>query len=573
MKIKASTGRKLRYGGMSVLLTALIIAVIIIVNVIFSALATKFLWYGDLTPELLYTMSDEALAIIEEGDSEFGTQSPIERVDEIRAENKAYNEENGLTEDMEGYRDENLMINLIFCDDPDTVQSNTTQKYVYNNALELEEKYPDYIEVINYNIIRNPSAVARFKTNSLSKIYTTSVIVEFGTEFRIREIRSFYTFNETTDDEPWAYNGEKAFVSSILAVTRAESPIALFTVNHGESMTDTSLEDTLWDAGYEVGYIDLETQEIPDKCRLIVVMDPKEDFLVADGISEIDEIDKLDEFLDETNSMMVFMDPSTQKLGNFEEYLEEWGIAFDRANVGGSEASHLVMDKSQSLTSDGYTFFADYAVGGVGASLTKDMRSRPVAQSIVFANAMSISYSDVYSLTRYTPEDTSTDEDDVAYNYGSYSASGTYRRIYDVFVSSPSAEAYAGDAANPIEVATETDPLKLMTVSVEDRTTQENNYSTINEASYVLACGSTEFVTSKMLQSNSYGNTDFLLTALRAIGREPVPVGLMFKPFADDTIDTVTTSEATQYTVVLAVVPMVIAAVTGAVVIIRRKHR
>ena len=76
-----------------------------------------------------------------------------------------------------------------------------------------------------------------------------------------------------------------------------------------------------------------------------------------------------------------------------------------------------------------------------------------------------------------------------------------------------------------------------------------------------------------MLQSNSYGNTDFLLTALRAIGREPVPVGLMFKPFADDTIDTVTTSEATQYTVVLAVVPLLASIITGAVIIIRRKHR
>ena len=559
---------------MSVLLTALIIAVIIIVNVIFSALAQKFLWYGDLTPELLYTMSDEALAIIETGDEEFDSQSPIERVDEIRAENKAYNEENGLTPDDEGYKDENIKINLIFCDDPDTVQASVNQKYVYNNALELEEKFPDYIEVINYNIIRNPSAVARFKTNSLSKIYTTSVIIEFGTEYRVREIRSFFTFNETTDEEPWAYNGEKAFVSSILAVTRAESPIALFTVNHGESMTDTALEDTLWDAGYEVGYIDLEKQDIPEKCRLLVVIDPKQDFLVADGLSEVDEIDKLDAFLDATNSMMVFMDPSTDKLDNFEEYLEEWGIAFDRTTIGDTEdISHLVMDKSQSLTSDGYTFFADYAIGGVGASLTEDMRSRPVPQSIVFSNAMSISYSDVYSPAHYTPEESSTDEDDVEFDYGAYGENGTYRSIYDVFVSSSSAEAYAGDAANPIEVATEAEPLKLMTVSVEDRTTQENNYSTINEASYVLACGSTEFVKSKMLQSNSYGNTDFLLTTLRAIGREPVPVGLMFKPFADDTIDTITTAEATQYTVVLAVVPVLIAAITGAVIIIRRKHR
>ena len=112
-----------------------------------------------------------------------------------------------------------------------------------------------------------------------------------------------------------------------------------------------------------------------------------------------------------------------------------------------------------------------------------------------------------------------------------------------------------------------------MTVTVEHRDIREHNYSSIDAASYVLACGSTEFASEALLQSNSYGNTDFLLTALRSIGREPVPVGLMFKPFADDTIDTITTSEATQFTVVLALTPLVICTVVGAAIIIRRKHR
>ena len=58
MKLKASTSRKLRYGGVTAVLTALIIAVVIVVNVIFSALSQKFLWYADLTPELLFTLSD-----------------------------------------------------------------------------------------------------------------------------------------------------------------------------------------------------------------------------------------------------------------------------------------------------------------------------------------------------------------------------------------------------------------------------------------------------------------------------------------------------------------------------------
>lgn len=567
MKLKASTGKKLRYGGMSALLTALIIAIVIIVNVIFSALAQKFLWYADLTPELLYSMSDEAIDIIENGDEEFGTLSPIEMVDKIREEKAA--------EDPT-FDTSSLMINIIFCDDPDALDANSAQKYVHYTALELEEKFPDYINVEYYNIIRNPSSVSRFKTNSLSRIYTTSVIIEFGTEYRIREVRTFFTFNETTDEEPWAYNGEKAFTSSILAVTRAESPIACVTINHSESFTDYEYANTLIDAGYIVQELDLEHQEIPDKCRLIVVFDPKSDFKVIDGISEIDEISKLDDFLDGTNSMMVFMSPETQRLENFEEYLEEWGISFDRyTDEGGQEISHLVKDSSQSLTTDGYTFKAEYVTTGMGGTLTKDMRSRPVPQSVIFANAMSISYSSVYSPTHYKPESTGATEADESeeFDYATYYNNGTSRAIYDVFVTSAEAKAYAGSATTPVKIASDVNRLKLLTVSVEDRTTQEDNYHTISEASYVVACGSTEFASSTMLQSNSYGNTNFLLTALRAIGQEPVPVGLEFKPFADDTIDTITTAESTQYTVVLATVPAVIALAAGIVIIVRRKNR
>ena len=577
MKMKASTGRKLRYGGMSLALTALIIAVVVIVNVIFTALAQKFMWYGDLTPELLYTISDEALAIIEGGDDDFGTQSPIERVDEIRAENKKYNEENGLTPDSEGYKDENLMINIIFCDDPDVVQSNTSQKYIYHNALELEEHFPDHIQVINYNIIRNPSSVSRFKTTSRSKLYTSSVIVEFGTEYRVHELRSFFKFdNETSTEEPWAYNGEKSLTSSILSVTRAESPVACFTTNHGEEVKDSALWNTLYDAGYDVQTLDLYEQEIPVDCRLIVVFDPQDDFRVTDGISETNEIDKLDAFLDAANSMMVFMDPDAPKLENFEEYLEEWGVAFDRTPISDDRyASHLVTDTSQSLTSDGYTFLAEYTTEAKnpGAVITQDMRSRSTPQSVVFANAMSLSYSDAYQYSHYTPDETATDADDIPFDFAFYDASGTTREIFDVFVTSDKAKTYAGDAANPVELATASDPLKLMTLTVERRNINENNYDSIDAASYVLACGSTEFASEKLLQSNSYGNTDFLLTSLKTMGREPVPVGLMFKPFADYTIDTVTTSDATQFTVVLAVVPLLVSAITGAVILIRRKHR
>ena len=66
MKMKTSTGRKIRYGGTSLAITALIIAVVIILNAIMTLLTKRFMWYGDLTPDLHFTISDECFELIGE---------------------------------------------------------------------------------------------------------------------------------------------------------------------------------------------------------------------------------------------------------------------------------------------------------------------------------------------------------------------------------------------------------------------------------------------------------------------------------------------------------------------------
>ena len=564
MKLKSGSSRKLRYGGVTLALTTLILAVVIIVNVIFTALAQKFLWYADLTPELLFTLSDNCVDLIANGDDTYEQSfSPIEMVDKARAEKRAADP---------SFKDEDLMIRVIFCDDPDAWEETTSSRYVYETAKQLEAQFPNYISVENHNVIWNPSAVSKYGIY----VGTTSVIVEFGTEYRVRDVRSFYTYSDSTSTEPWAYNGEKIFASSILAVTRAESPVACLTTNHGERLSDTELLTTLDTAGFQVQELNLSTDEIPENCRLIVVFDPQTDFLVRDGFSsDVDEIDKLDRFLDEDNSLMVFMSPDlTSPLQNFEAYLEEWGVSYDRQKTeeAGQTTYHpyIVRDTTQSLTVDGYTIKGEYYTkGGEGAQLTYDMTNEVVnPPMMVFRDAMSISFSELYSPEHYVDE-----ESGVTYDYAVYNVDGTYRKVYDVFTTGENAVAMAN--GQQVAKASAVNPLKLMTVSTESRMVVENETlgTGMNETSYVIACGSTDFASQSLLQSNSYGNSTFLEYALRAIGKEPVPVGVKFKPFGDYTIDTITTSEATQYTVVLTVVPALLALGSGIFVIVRRKNR
>lgn len=491
--------RKFRYGSVSVALTAIFIAAVILVNVIFTALAQKFMWYIDMTSEELYTISQATWDALEEVDAE---------------------------------------VRILFCSDPDVLEATEMMRIVYNTALQLEERKPN-ISVETVNIIDNRSAVQKY-TSMGSTIKTYSVIVESGTEFRVLTIDAFYTYSDTTSEEPWAYSGEKKFVSTILSVTQAEAPIACITNTHGEGFYDVSLLETIEDAGYIIQSIDLTTTDIPEDCRLLVVFNPQTDFQVKDGVSDISEIEKIDKFLDGNNAMMVFMDPNTPEMPNFEEYLEEWGIVFNR---------ELVKDSANSVSTNGYSIVGTYTTDeGMGASVHKELRNtRTVLPKTIFIETGHVTISDSYSSS------------------GDYNSNGVDRNISSIFTSSSTAEAYAN--GEKVNSATDLDPFRLMTITYESKIIDNERYQ-----SYVVFCPSTQFSISNLLQSNTYGNNELINSIFRAVGKEYVPSEIARKPFAQLDIEGLTTADANTYTVVLTVVPTIIAFGIGLVVIVRRKY-
>ena len=527
--------RRFRYGGIAVVFTCVLIAVVLLLNAVFSVLAGKFLWYTDLTSESVYTLSDAAVDTIASIDKD---------------------------------------VDIIFCDDPDNLISDYYQRLVYETALGLE-KENDFVHVKTVNIWRNPTAVSQYKADSKSKIYSTSIIVASGSEYRVYTIKSMFTFDDATSTTPWAYSGEKRLCSGILAVTQAVSPIACITINHGEPFSTESdlaasseLIALLYDSGYTVELLDLANNEIPEDCRMLVIYDPQDDFLVKDGVSDVSEIEKIDKYLDSANSMMVFLDNDTRKLPNFEEYLEEWGIRFDRyTNAEGSTYSTTVKDLKNSLTEDGMTVVGAYNSLGVGGSMTTDLRTT-YPPKVVFPYSMGISFT--FEPIYHTEEDDPT----ASYWYGQKYSNGVERSVYDVFNAYPGAV----EMANGKEVAKATDiaPIHLMTVSCENHVIQQStSYASggnTTDTSFVLACGCPEFLRNNLLTSATYGNDDLMLNALRAMGKEVVPVGLTLKPFSSTDIENITTSEANSYTAVLVIAPAVLTIGFAVFFLVRRKY-
>ena len=567
MKQDNGFGRRLRFGSASLGITAAVLAVVILLNVLVSVLCSENLVFTDLTSESIYTLSDAAKNLLDMT---------------LEAANKDASE------------DKPVKIDIIFCADRDMLYKTTMMRYVYYTALALEQAAPQHIRVRPIDVWENPSLVDDYRGNSYSTIYPTDIIVASGSEFRVIPAKNFYIYDSTDSTAPWAYSGEKKFLSAIIAVTRAESPICALTVGHGEPFDPktgeteyTEFVKLIENAGYDIAYLDLEKDEIPENCRLIITFDPQKDFSTAfqKESGAVSEIAKLDKFLSNSYSFMVFVDEDTPALPALEEYLEEWGIVISRysATENGvkTEGNLEVVDPGNSLDTEGSLIFGTYQPGGLGGSFTEDMRKTGNSPKVLFGNATALTYAKGYRTTHRLEN---TEKGIPAFTYGTYSNYNISRLIYDVFTTGDRSYAYAKAAGNRLTddggndlVASSYDsqnPYRLMTVTSQNRTIGEGQgLTSVNDPSYVCAVASTDFASNAVLSTDSYGNADAIQGMLRVVGREIVPVGLKWVTLYDSAMKSsyYTATDVTVWTVVLVFLPGAVLTAAGIYVLVRRR--
>ncbi len=566
MKHQSNTPRRGVHRFMGSALTVAVIAAVLVINVVFSFVADRFMWqvdesvtrYTSAEGVSMYTPTPAFLDVVRD--------YAIPMVEKMNAEREANGEEP-------------ITINVKFCTERDKVYEADKLRMIQYTALALQKEFPDAVKVEYLNISKNPSQVQKYKATSSSNIYSHQIIFEFGTEFRVCSYDYFFLKNDTSSNEHWAYNGEQKIASLLLALTRAESPIAAFITNHGEQNENCkSFRALVERAGFDVMDIDLSKDEIPTDCRLLICYDPQTDFLGLGNASftegDESEIDKLDKFLDKAYSFMLFVDKDTPELPVLEEYLEEWGVTVARAeNAEGEMDTLTIRDQTLKLDKDGYIPMAEYVTAGGGASITEDMRKVSYPAKVVFPNSTAIMMSETYRTTHVVPDDTNGVTE--AYTYGSYYRNGVTRYFHDVFKTGASATAEA--FGKQYQVATEQARFNLMTISIESRSVKETNYLSTQEPSYLAVFGSTEFASDTILDSAAYGNTDVLTSTLRHMGREVMPADLEFKAFKIYTVDTDAYKPSQggniATTVCMTLIPMAICMVAGVCVHVKRKYR
>lgn len=548
------------------LICALVVIAVLLINVAFGILIYNKVAYIDLTmpkyDDMLgfYTLSDGFKSIL--------SDKVIPAIDSVNAERA----QNGK---------DKLKLKIIFCQDKDKLDTHEYLGLVHYTARQLESMYPDYIETEYTSVRKNPSSVSQYKITGATVIYPTDVIFVFGTEFNIHGQMSFYT-QDTDTGELWAYNGEKKFCATMLSLTLEDSPVCALTTNHGEGLFDYSsgqavirpeysiFINVIEAAGYRVELLDLEKDEIPRGCRMMICFAPTKDLVGfnSQGYTGVSEVEKLDKYLDASNSLFYICDKDTPRLRNMEEYLAEWGIAPSRETTGsGLEENYKLFDTKNGIVEDGSFFKGRYETQGLGASVNSDILALPYPPAVIFGECGVIGASDSYDKEIiYSGENQS--KRSVIYSYYN---NGIYRTRYDVFTSCADAFAKAG---GNVRYANESNLFSIFTLTEEPRQVQEDAFGMVNLSSYVIALSSTQFLTNEFLDSPSYKNTDTLLAVLRATGRETVPVNLNFKAFGETEIGAAAFGGVNKAltTSMLCIAPVVILLSIGMVVCVKRKY-
>ena len=488
--------KKFKYGATAIAFTCVCIAAVIIFNVIFSALADKFLWSVDMTSEQLFSLSDATHELLKDTDEE---------------------------------------ITINFCQPLDKLIEDESLNLVYQCAREYEKAF-DNIKVEYLDIITNPSVIEKYANSSNTRIKTTSVVVTSDTDFRTFTRESFFaTDSETT--EVLAFDGELKLTSAILQLT-ADSPIAYFSVGHGETTgTSDATRPDLWNlfvtAGYDVRTIDLSKESFDKEAQVLIINDPKKDFMGFND--DVNEIDKIAKFLDDLGNLMVFVDPQTPDLPELESLLEEWGIKIEDA---------VIKDNINALSADGLKLDAAYPTDTMGSSLHNTLRGYDsVPKTVVnYARPLTILWG--------------VDGNDIT------NAVST-RHASSVLTTYDTAKAYAFDEKT--ELASKS-PFNLMTITREEQIRNNEVYY-----SYVMVTGSTAFADDSYLHSNAYANSEILYAAMRVMGKETVPTNIDHKYFENEALD-ITTEVANNWTLAVTVIAPIIVFAIGIVIQIRRKH-
>ncbi len=514
---RPSDKRNLKYGSLSIAVTVVFVALVIVLNIITTSLSGVYGWYTDMTAEGIYSLSD------------------------------AFKEQmNTLLTPEEG--GEKIHVNIVVMAEEDYFRGYSAMtNMIYQTIKELENEF-DNFHLVAYNTTVHPELAEKYKTTALDTPALDDIVFELADENGVAlenvpakkyTARSFYISDSESGDIV-GYNAEAKILSAIALLTgKTEKPTAYYLQGHGEPTLAEAADwaEVLDLAGFNVKELNLAEADFDAERHdddIVIINCPKYDLM---STAELSEVKKIRDFLgSDYGNMIVVEDANVPTLPALEALLSEWGLGFggsvidDKHSVSSSGAAKVMADYAQTYNpaaeTQSYSGQILKKLFGTKSNLPTTVFSTPKSVTIMddsaIVKAMNGAVSSFSLLSTYNTAQTTDKNGTVT---GSVSLLGVARMIWEL---------------------------------------------NSDETSYVVALGSEDFLSGEY--ESSCANRSVMFALLNLMWDSSVSFSdIDYKEFDYSSL-TVSTSQASAWTISCVVVLPLLIAGLGIYVYVRRRH-
>lgn len=366
LKAHANPRRQaLQAGGYSLVLTAVVLAIVIVCNLLVSALPTTLTKY-DMSATKLYSITSNTKVVV-----------------------------NALEKDVTIYW-------VVQSGEEDDVIENLLGKY---------ESLSDHISVVKKNPDVYPTFTQQYTDETVSN---NSLIVECGDRNRYIPYEDIYVTQTDvyTYSQDVSFDGEGAITSAIDYVVSDQLPKVYILQGHGEADLPSSFSQQIEKENMETDTLSLLTvDEIPEDADCLLLYGPTSD------ISE-EERDMLSDYTQNGGKLLVMAGPTEDgTLTNLYTLLEEYGVKpvdgivveQDRSSYAFGYPYLLLPEMFSNTITDPLMEENYYPIFPIAQGLTTDESTSSAVTALLTTSDTSYSKAAGFDLTTYDKEDGDTD--------------------------------------------------------------------------------------------------------------------------------------------------------------------
>lgn len=506
----------LRRGGFSVAITAAVLVGIILINVLVSALSSRFVLEFDMSAQKENSMSEENIDYLKNLDSE------VEII--VCATPEDY------VGGYMGYYAQNLY----------GVTSDASE--YFKQTVKLLDKYPAYNDKITLRYVDTQGSEFTEISSKYSneKLYYGDIIVtctKNGNErYKTVGFKDIYNLSEDSSYAAYGYttstvggnNVETAVTGAIAYVTSSKTKKAALITGHSKTDYTADYQTLLKANNYEITVVsDSMISSISDEYDAVIIAAPTTDFLGS-------ELDAISDFLENDGKLgkglVFFADAAAPYLTNLYDFLEQWGIAVSEGILFETNSQNHMPDDPMTMgtyptsSDNDITSGMNLCITGYNVPMTAAYESEG---NITVTSLMSTPESVVAAPVGTAADWTGADD----YTKQSYSS--------------------------------------VIEAQMSDYDDDNNKIS-----SYVMAFSSVEFIQSEYNEQASVANKNITLAAAeRAVGAEDTGISFISKTITNESYsDSVTDSSARIIRGLFMFVLPIVCIALGIYIFIRRKN-